>query len=87
MSKQCLRSGTAIGALIREAVFAQSDADFISKLSIALKEAGETAYWLELLKETAYIDETSYESVITDCNEMIRMLTASIKTSKSKLKK
>lgn len=64
LSKQMLRSGTAIGALIREADYAQSKADFISKQSIALKEANETAYWISLLKDSGYMDERAYNSLI-----------------------
>jgi four helix bundle protein len=82
LSKQILRSGTAIGALIREAEHAESDLDYIHKLSIALKEANETEYWLRLLKETDYLDEKMYESIIIDCHELIKLLVASIKTLK-----
>jgi len=63
LSKQLLRSGTAIGALVREAEFAQSKADFINKLSIALKEANETDYWIDLLYDTEYINEAMYQSI------------------------
>lgn len=87
MSKQMLRSGTAVGALVREAEFAQSKPDFISKLSIALKEANETHYWLELLYYTHYIDDDSFNSHVKQNNELISMLAASIKTSKSTLNK
>jgi four helix bundle protein len=83
LSKQCLRSGTAIGALVREAEYAESKSDFIHKLGIAIKEANETLYWLELLFETRYIDTTSYESIKTDAEELLKLLTASIKTAKS----
>lgn len=83
MSKQILRSGTSIGAMIKEAEFAQSRADFISKMSIALKEASETDYWLSLLNETGYIDLESYESLQNECSELLKMLVASVKTSKS----
>lgn len=83
MSKQVLRSGTAIGALISETTYAQSKADFISKLSIALKEAHETQYWLCLLKDTEYLDEKLYNSLNRDLKELLQMLTASIKTAKS----
>jgi four helix bundle protein len=83
LSKQLLRSGTAIGALIREAEFAQSKADFINKLSIALKEANETLYWLSLLKDTDYISGESFSTVSKNCKELISILVASIKTSKS----
>jgi four helix bundle protein len=86
MSKQVLRSGTAIGALLREADFAQSKADFINKLHVAVKEANETEYWLMLLKETNYVDTVSCESISTDCRELLKLLTASIKTAKSNLK-
>ena len=82
LSKQMLRSGTAIGALIREAEFAQSSADFIHKLSIALKEANETEYWLSLLKDSEYISESSFQSVHSDCIELIKLLTSIITTSK-----
>lgn len=85
MSKQLLRSGTAVGALIREAEFAQSRPDFISKLSIALKEANETDYWLELLCRTNYIDTQSFKSHSEQSNQLISMLVASIKTSKLKI--
>ena len=83
LSKQLLRSGTAIGALIREAEFAQSKADFINKLSIALKEANETLYWLSLLKDTDYISAESFSTLSKNCKELISILVASIKTSKS----
>lgn len=83
MSKQVLRSGTAIGALISEAIYAQSKPDFISKLSIALKEAHETEYWLCLLKDTGYLDEKLHDSLVNDLKELLKMLIASIKTAKS----
>ena len=67
LSKQLLRSGTAIGALIREAAFGQSQADFISKLSIGLKEANETDYWLNLLKDTGYMNETEFNHLQNAC--------------------
>jgi four helix bundle protein len=84
LSKQCLRSGTAIGALIKEAQFAQSNADFIHKLSIAVKEAGETDYWLELLEQSGYLNSSASDSIKTDCQELIKMLVSSIKTLKAK---
>jgi four helix bundle protein len=68
--------------LIREAEFGQSRADFRSKMAIALKEANETQYWLSLLKDTSYIDIRGYESVSSDCLELIRMLVATVKTTK-----
>lgn len=85
LSKQMLRSGTAIGALIREAEFAQSRKDFISKLSIALKEANETDYWLSLLKDSNYITIEKYSKLNANILELIKLLVSSIKTSKSKL--
>ncbi len=83
LSKQALRSGTAIGALIREAGFGQSKADFSSKMNISLKEANETAYWLSLLKDTEFISENQYLSLQSDCRELIAMLVSTVKTSKS----
>ena len=82
ISKQLLRSGTSIGANARESNNAQSSADFVNKLSIALKEADETAYWLELLYENDIIEQTHYDSLYSDLKEIIALLTASIKTSK-----
>jgi len=82
LSKQMLRSGTAIGALLREAEQAQSKADFVSKMNIALKEANETEYWLMLLKDSDYIDEKSFESVHRDCAEIIKLLISIVKTTK-----
>ncbi len=82
LSKQVLRSGTAIGALVREAEFGQSKADFINKLSIALKEANETKYWLMLLKDSGYITPKMYESLIPDVDELLRLLISSVKTAK-----
>lgn len=82
MSKQLLRSGTSIGANARESNNAQSAADFVNKLSIALKEANETAYWLELLYESGIIEQSHFESLYNDLKELIALLTASIKTSK-----
>ncbi|NDV60375.1 four helix bundle protein [Bacteroides sp. 519] len=82
LSKQMLRSGTAIGALCREAEHAQSRADFINKMNIALKEANETEYWLMLLKDSEYIDEDSYNSIEKDCDELIKMLVSIVKTTK-----
>jgi len=82
LSKQILKSGTAIGALIREAEFGQSKADFINKMNIALKEANETIYWLEILKEGGYINKGEFESLNSDCEELVKILVSSIKTSK-----
>lgn len=82
LSKQILRSGTAIGALIREAKYAQSKADFLNKLMIALKEANETKYWLELLNQSDYIDQKMYKSIEPDINELLKLLISSTKTVK-----
>jgi four helix bundle protein len=82
MSKQFLRSGTSIGANIHEGVYAQSKADFVSKLSISLKEANETSYWLILLKKTDYLTLETYNSLKSDLDELIRMIISSLKTAK-----
>ena len=82
LSEQMLRSGTAVGALIRESEHAESRADFIHKMNIALKEANETEYWLLLLHDTGYLEKNIYESIVSDCQELIRMLISIIKTSK-----
>jgi len=82
LSKQVLRSGTTIGALIREGEHAQSKADFVNKMSIALKEANEIEYWLMLLKDSEYFDEKSYTSIHQDCDELIRLLVSIIKTAR-----
>ena len=84
LSKQLVRSGTSIGANVSEAIRGQSDADFISKLSIALKEANETDYWLKLLYKTDYLTEKEYESIRQDINEIIAILVSIIKTMKTK---
>jgi len=86
LSKQMLRSGTAIGALVMEAEHAQSMPDFVNKMNIALKEANETAYWLLLLKESNYIDKNSFTSIYKDCKELVSLLASIVKTSKSRLK-
>lgn len=85
LSKQLLRSGSAIGALIREAEFAQSKKDFINKMSIALKEANETLYWLDLLKDTHFLEIDSHQKLHSTCKELVAMLASSVKTSKSNL--
>ncbi|MBR6443435.1 MAG: four helix bundle protein [Clostridia bacterium] len=82
LSRQVLRSGTSIGANVKESIRAQSTADFLSKKQISLKEASETEYWLELLTETDYITEKAADSLLNDCRELIRLLTAIIRTSK-----
>lgn len=81
---QILRSGTSIAANIHESEFAQSSADFVTKLSIALKEANETLYWLQLLDDTQCIDTQFAKMLIIDCKELVAMLVTSIKTTKSK---
>lgn len=83
LSNQILRSGTSIGANVRESKNAQSTADFVNKLSIALKEADETAYWLELLFESNTIDKTIFNSLYDDNKELIALLTSIIKTTKN----
>ena len=85
LSKQILRSGTSIGANIREAEQGQSKADFIHKLSISLKEANETDYWLELLFRSNYIEESDYISMKADVDELLKLLVSIIKTSKMNL--
>ena len=85
MSKQILRSGTAIGAIIREAEYAESTKDFIHKFSIGLKEANETKYWLDLLNETNLLTTKLHQSLLFDCEELLKLLTATIKTSKLRL--
>jgi len=82
LSKQILRSGTAIGALLSEAKYAQSRADYLNKQYIALKEANETKYWLTLLKESSYINESMYDSIFPEIVEIIKMLVASTKSIK-----
>ena len=83
LSKQLLRSGTSIGANIREATFAQSQGDFISKLSIALKETNESLYWIEILHDTDFIEDQISEELFCDAREILRILQASIITAKS----
>jgi len=82
MLNQVFRSGTAIGALVSEAVYAQSPADFVNKLSIALKECNETLYWLNILHDTEYVSKEQFDSMNTDCQELLALLIASIKTTK-----
>ena len=81
MSKQILRSGTSIGANISEALRAESDNDFVHKLSISRKEAEETIYWLELLFRTGYLKEDKYKSLTDDCQELLKILTSIIKST------
>ena len=85
MSNQVLRSGTSVGAMIREAEFAESKSDFIHKLAIAQKECNETLYWLELLRNTDYLSKEMFESLNYDTVELMKLITSSIKTAKNSL--
>ena len=87
LSKQLLRSGTAIGALIKEGEHAQSKADFLNKMNVALKEANETEYWIELLRDSDYLSTTESLSILDDTAELIRLLISIVKTTKTSLKK
>jgi four helix bundle protein len=87
LSKQLLRSGTAVGALIREAEHSESKKDFIHKLSISLKEANETEYWLELLVNTDYLSESEFKNLRIKIGELNRLLISIIKTSKENLRR
>ena len=87
LSKQLLRSGTAIGALQSEACFAESKADFIHKFGIAQKECNETIYWISLLKDANYIDEKVYNSIQAEATEILKMLISIVKTTKQTLNK
>lgn len=82
LSKQILRSGTSIGANVKEAIRGQSKADFYAKMNIALKEASETEYWLELLHESDYIDDKSFNNIYSDCQELLKLLMSITKTQK-----
>ena len=82
LSKQIMRSGTSIGANVREAVQGQSRPDFLSKMSIALKEASESEYWLELLYESDYISEAEFKSIYADCNRINRILISIVKSTR-----
>lgn len=82
MSKQILRCGTSIGANVREGLYAQSRKDFISKLNIALKEAGETDYWLDVIHSAGYFTDDEYNSLKVDNDELLKLLTAIIKKTK-----
>ena len=81
LSKQLLRSGTSIGANIREANRGQSRKDFVSKMNIALKEAAESEYWLELLHETGYLTQSEFSSIMSDCNELNKLLISIVKAT------
>ena len=82
MSRQVLRSGTSIGANVREANSAQNKADFVSKMSMALKECDETGYWLELLARTKFLSQGEYKSIEQDCRQLFALLTAILKSAK-----
>ncbi len=85
LSKQVLRSGTSVGAMVREVEHSESKIDFIHKMAIAQKEINETIYWLELMSETKYISPKEFENIKSDAVEIIKMITTSIKTAKSKI--
>lgn len=85
LSKQLLRAGTSIGANIAEANYAQTKADFVSKMSIALKEAAETVYWIRLLYKSGYLTEEQYISIYTDAEEVLKLLTSTVKTARKNI--
>jgi four helix bundle protein len=87
LSKQMLRSGTAIGAMVREAEQAESSADFVHKMAVALKEANETEYWIELLGQSGYMEEKVANSLKNDLTEILKLLTSIIKSTKQNNKK
>ena len=82
LSRQLLRSGTSVGAMIREAEHAETKNDFKHKMAIAQKEINETLYWIELLKETEYLSKDQFDSINTDATEIMKLLTAIIRTTK-----
>lgn len=86
LSKQVLRSGTSIGANVKEGLFAQSKRDFLSKMNIALKESSETMYWLDLLIATNYVDANASKTIIIECEELSKILVSIVKTTKQNLK-
>jgi four helix bundle protein len=86
LSKQILRSGTSIGANLAESEFAMSKNDFLAKVYISIKEMAETLFWLRLLKKSEYVTEKEFESLYCDCEEIGKILTATIKTTKDNLK-
>ena len=85
LSKQLCRSGTSVGANIREALMAVSAADFLAKMHVALKEIYETEYWIELLYRTNYISDNEFQSIFNDCNELTKLLTSITKTTKERI--
>ncbi|MDU1892276.1 MAG: four helix bundle protein [Dysgonomonas sp.] len=82
LSKQLLRSGTAVGALIRESQNAESKADFVHKMAVSQKECDESLYWLELLKETDYLNDIEFESIYNNALELLKMIRSAIITTK-----
>ena len=87
LTKQLCKSGTSIGANVREAVMGISSADFLAKMYVALKESHETEYWITLLFRTGYLGKNDYESIFNDCRELTRMLSSITKTTKNNIKK
>ena len=85
ISKQIYRSGTSVGANVRESKHAQSDADFLSKMSIAYKEADETDFWMNLLHDNGYLDDAQFRSLSLDCDRILKVLTSIVKTMKAKI--
>lgn len=85
LSKQLLRAGTSVGAMVREAEHAESKTDFKHKMAIAQKEINETIYWLELLKETDYLTSEQFESINSDATEIIKLITSILKTTKTNI--
>lgn len=85
LSKQLLRSGTSVGAMVREAEHAETKADFKHKMAVAQKEINETIYWLELMKETDYLTQEEFSSINSDAVEIIKLITAILKTTKSNI--
>ena len=83
MSKQLLRCGTSVGANVREALRGQSRSDFAAKMNIALKEAYESEYWLELLHETGYLDDVQFDSIFSECRELTNILSKIVITTKN----
>lgn len=85
LSKQLLRSGTSVGANVKEAIRGQSKKDFLHKMNIALKEISETEYWLELLHEAQFLDKKQFDSIYSDCKELIKLLTSIVKTTNASI--
>ena len=87
MSKQLLRSGTSVGATIRESQNAESDADFVHKLAVSQKECDETCYWLELLLATNYLSQSEFDSIYSDANEVLKVIKSVIVSKKKNMLK